>query len=143
MSQDVVKFISTCDSCQRAQRPPKKAELTPWPACNKPNERVHIDLFGPLRGNDRYKYVAVMSCAFSKWAEVVPLENKEAPTVAKAIFEQWICRRGVMHQLVSDGGKEFANTLLDELCKLMSTDKHVVTAYHPMANGQVERSTAT
>ena len=139
MSQDVVKFISTCDSCQRAQRPPKKAELTPWPACNKPNERVHIDLFGPLRGNDRYKYVAVMSCAFSKWVEVVPLENKEAPTVAKAIFEQWICRRGVMHQLVSDGGKEFANTLLDELCKLMSTDKHVVTAYHPMANGQVER----
>ena len=139
MSQDVTNYISTCDSCQRAQRPPKKAELTPWPACNKPNERIHIDLFGPLTGDARFKYVAVMTCAFSKWAEVVPIENKEAPTVAKAVFEQWICRRGVMHQLVSDGGKEFANLLLDEICKLMSINKHVVTAYHPMANGQVER----
>lgn len=139
MSRDVTSFIQHCGPCQRAQRPPKNAELTPWPATSKPNERVHIDLFGPLKGDPNFKYVAVITCAFSKWTEVLPLTNKEAPTVAKAVFEEWICRRGVMLQLISDGGKEFANSILDELCSLMNAKKHVVTAYHPMANGQVER----
>ena len=96
-------------------------------------------MFGPLKGDPTYRYVAVITCAFTKWTEVLPLINKEAPTIAKAVFEEWICRRGVMHQLISDGGKEFANSILDELCSLMNAKKHVVTAYHPMANGQVER----
>ena len=139
MGRDVSHFIKYCDPCQRAQLPPKKAELTPWPPANGPNDRVHIDLFGPLRGDPTFKYVAVITCAFTKWAEVIPIINKEAPTVAKSIFEEWICRRGIMRSLISDGGKEFANNLLDELCKLMSVNNHVVTPYHPMANGQVER----
>jgi hypothetical protein len=71
--------------------------------------------------------------------EVVPLPNKEAETVAKAVFEEWICRGGVMNLLVSDSRKEFANYILDELCILMKCDKHIVSPYHPMANGQVER----
>ncbi len=57
-----------------------------------PNKRIHIDLYGPLQGDPVYKYVAAMTCAFTKWTEVVPLINKEAPTVAKAVFEEWICR---------------------------------------------------
>jgi hypothetical protein len=113
--------------------------LTPWQQAVQPNERVHIDLYGPLQGDPIYKYVAVMSCAFTKWVEVVPIPNKEAMTVAKAVFEEWICRRGVMQLLVSDGGKEFANQILEELCRLMQAEKHVVSPYHPMANGQVER----
>ena len=139
MSRDVTNFILYCGPCQRAQRPPKNAPLTPWQPTTKPNERVHIDLFGALKGDPNFKYVAVITCAFTKWTEVIPITDKEAPTVAKAVFEEWICRRGVMRQLVSDGGKEFANQILDELCKLMNINKHVVTPYHPMANGQVER----
>ena len=139
MSRDVTKFISRCGPCQRARRPPPNASLTPWQPATKPHERVHIDLFGALKGDPNFKYVAVITCAFTKWTEVIPITDKEAPTVAKAVFEEWICRRGVMQQLVSDGGKEFANHILDELCKLMNIKKHVVTPYHPMANGQVER----
>ena len=139
LAKDVTHFIKFCDSCQRAQIPPHKGKLTPWPPTNEPNERVHVDLFGPLRGDPTFKYVAVITCAFTKWTEVVPIINKEAPTVAKAIFEEWICRRGIMRNLVSDGGKEFANTILDELCKLMNVNNHIVTPYHPQSNGQVER----
>ncbi len=139
MSRDVTNFILYCGPCQRAQRPPKNAPLTPWQPTTKPNERVHINLFGALKVDPNFKYVAVITCAFTKWTEVIAITDKEAPTVAKAVFEEWICRRGVMRQLVSDGGNEFANQVLDELCKLMNINKHVVTPYHPMANGQVKR----
>ena len=135
----MTNFIKLCHSCQKAARPPPAAVLTPWPQTSAPNDRVHVDLYGPLQGDPIYKYVAVLTCAFTKWVEVIPIANKEAVTVAKAIFEEWICRRGVMNLLVSDGGKEFANNILDELCKLMKCEKHVVSPYHPMANGQVER----
>ena len=133
------EHITHCAPCQRAQRKPKPANLTPWPQTICPNERVHVDLYGPLRGDHNYKYVAVITCAFSRWTEVVAIQNKEAPTVAKAIFEEWICRKGVMKLLVSDNGKEFANNILDELCKLMRIDKHLITSYHPQANAQAER----
>ncbi len=139
LTNDVTVFIQHCNKCQRSQRHPHNATLTPWPPTMKPNERVHIDLFGPLRGDPNFKYVAVMTCAFSKWTEVVPIPDKEATTIARVVFEEWICRRGVMLQLISDGGREFANNILTELCKLMDINKHVVTPYHPMANGQVER----
>jgi hypothetical protein len=115
LTRDVTNFIKMCHSCQKAARPPPAAVLTPWPQTSAPNDRVHVDLYGPLQGDPIYKYVAVLTCAFTKWVEVIPIANKEAVTVAKAIFEEWICRRGVMNLLVSDGGKEFANNILDEL----------------------------
>ena len=139
LSRDVNEFVRRCKQCQLAQRPPAPATLTPWLPASQPNERVHVDLYGPLQGDPNYKYVAVLTDAFTKWAEVTPIKNKEADTVAKAIFEEWICRRGVMRLLVSDGGKEFANNVLDEMCLRMQCGKHVVSPYHPMANGQVER----
>ena len=105
MSHDITHFIDNCGPCQHARRPPKNAELTPWPATTKPNERVHIDLFGPLRGDPNFKYVAVITDAFTKWTEVLPIPDKEATTIAKAVFEEWICRRGVMLQIISEGGK--------------------------------------
>jgi hypothetical protein len=40
---------------------------------------------------------------------------------------------------VSDNGKEFANNILEELCKLMRIEKHLITSYHPQANAQAER----
>jgi hypothetical protein len=49
--------------------------------------------------------VAVITDAFTKWTEVIPIPNKEANTIVKSIFEEWICRRGVMFQLITDGGK--------------------------------------
>jgi transposase InsO family protein len=139
LSKDVETHIIHCDPCQRAKRPPKNAMLTPWPQALKPNERVHVDLFGPLRGDHNFKYVAVITCAFSRWTEVVAIPNKEAITVAKAIFEEWVCRKGVPKLLVSDNGKEFANSILEELCILMRIDKHLITSYHPQANAQCER----
>ena len=98
----MTEFIRRCKVCQLAARPPPPAALTPWSQASQPNKRIHIDLYGALQGDPIYKYVAVITCAFTKLVEVITLPNKEAPTVAKAVFEEWICRRGVMHLLVSD-----------------------------------------
>ena len=58
--------------------------------CGALNERVHMDLFGPLKANSPAgnKYIMVITDAFSKYTELVPIHNKEAATVARAFFEK-------------------------------------------------------
>ena len=46
-----------------------------------------------------------MTDAFTKYAEVVAIPDKEAPTVATKFFNKWICRYGVPSQIHTDGGK--------------------------------------
>ncbi|GFX37107.1 retrovirus-related Pol polyprotein from transposon 412 [Trichonephila clavipes] len=44
---------------------------------------------------------------FTKWPEVYPIPDQEAPTVAEAVVQHWISRYGVPLQLHSDQGKKF------------------------------------
>ena len=46
-----------------------------------------------------------MTDALTKYVELVPLQNKEATTVAEAIFDKWICRFGAPLDLITDQGK--------------------------------------
>jgi hypothetical protein len=49
-----------------------------------------MDLFGPLKNEEGDKhYILCMTDAFTKYAELVALENKEAKTVADAVFDRW------------------------------------------------------
>jgi hypothetical protein len=69
---------------------------------------------------------------------VTSIHNKDAQTVAKAIFEQWFCKFGIPAQIHTDGGEEFVNKLLAELCELLNVQHTKTTPYHPQCNSQVE-----
>ena len=101
--------IERCVRCKLSKTPlPQPAPLRPLETPSGPNQRVHMDLFGPLRtstgGN---KLICVITDAFTKWAEIGAIENKEAQTVARFFFERWILRFSSPRQLVTDQGKEF------------------------------------
>ena len=75
-----------------------------------------MDLFGPCKTSDTgNKYVLTMTDAFTKYAEIVAIPNKEAVTVAYAIFTKWICRYGCPAIIHTDMGKEFINKITTEL----------------------------
>jgi hypothetical protein len=142
MAADVVQFIDNCQPCQqtRATAPSStRVPMCPWPQVFHFNARVHVDLTGPLRTEDGTSFVIVMTDAFTKWAELGPIPNKKATTVAHAIMKMWVTRYGCMLLLVSDGGKEFANCLMAEMSKLFGFKHHVISPLHPQAAGQVER----
>ena len=142
MTTAVAKFISTCQVCQRSKNPPSqihKAPLMPLELQDWPNERVHIDLMGPLRTSDAgKKFVMVITDAFTKYVVVCAIADKEAKTVAAEFFNAWITLFSVPKVLVSDRGKEFCNSILTELCKLLGTEKRMTAAYHPQSNSAAE-----
>jgi hypothetical protein len=119
------------------------APLHPLEIPHKFNDRVSLDLMGPLFSDNGFKYILVITDVFSKWAEFVPLENKESETVAKAFFETWVCRYAMPKIILSDGGKEFCNKIMDDLNKELKIRHIKTSAYHPQTNASSERLNRT
>jgi hypothetical protein len=68
---------------------PQTMLLSPLSQCTAPNQRVHINLFGPLKTSDKgKKMVLCMTDAFTKYVELVALADKEAETTGEAIFNK-------------------------------------------------------
>jgi hypothetical protein len=88
---------------------PAKAPLQLLPICSEPNERIHINLFTDVRQRSGAKHICVMTDAFSKYNEMVCIENKFADVVPRAFFERWICRISVPKLLMSNQGRELDN----------------------------------
>ena len=142
MTADTEKYIAQCTICQKCKTPrgdQLKAPLQPLPIPDLPNQRLHADLIGPLKTSQHgNKMLLVMTDAFTKYAICVAIPNKEAETVAKAIFTHYIAHRSVPKTLVTDGGREFNNKVLDELSVLLGMNRAVTSAYHPQSNSSAE-----
>ena len=145
--RDITEYIKCCEACQRKNGPKSKDDLKyplqPLKIPTRFNERVHADLLGPLRSSTHNKYILVMSDAFTKWLEIVPIPDKSGETVAKGIYETWMCRNSPMDILVIDNGKEFKNKIMDELCKNNGVTQRFTSPYHPQSNAQCERQNRT
>ena len=138
--EDHIKMCKICHQQNNRNNSKDKVPLQPWGPPTKRNVRIHFDLVGPLKSAIAgYKHILTVTDAFSRWVELIPIPNKEAITVAKALFDKWICKFGFYQQSVSDGGKEFDNEVLKELTKLMSSKHHIVSPYSPSVNGIIER----
>ncbi len=136
----VLNHTQTCLRCQQRKTSKKKhSPLAPLPIPDMPNTRLHADLFGSMVDATRKSaYILCITDAFTKYAVVTSIPNKDAQTVAKAIFEQWFCKFGIPAQIHTDGGKEFVNKLLAELCEMLNVQHSKTTPYHPQCNSQVE-----
>ena len=143
MAHDIEQHIKLCKICHQQNNrdnSKNKVPLQPWGPPTSRNQRIHFDLVGPLKSSiSGFKHILSITDAFSRWIELVPIPNKEANTVAKALFDKWICKFGFYRQSVSDGGKEFDNEVLKELSKLMQSKHHIVSPYSPSVNGIIER----
>jgi transposase InsO family protein len=136
----VLNYTQTCLRCQQCKTARKKKQpLAPLPIPDTPNMCIHADLFGPMVDASRKSaYILCIMDAFTKYAVVTSIHNKDEQTVAKAIFDQWICKFGIPAQIHTDGGKEFMNKLLSELCELLNVQHTKTMPYHPQCNSQVE-----
>ena len=140
-SNDVERYCKQCTECCSYHRglPKRQGFLQPT-VVGEPMERLAIDLTGPHPSSRSSNvYILTVLDLFSKWAEAIPLRNKEAVTVARALSDVIFSRIGLPIQLLSDNGREFENLLMYELCRLLGIEKLRTTAYKASTNGAVER----
>ena len=102
-------------------------------------DQVHIDLVGPLPPSSGSVYLLTCVDRFTRWPEAVPIPDSTAETVARAFIQTWIARFGTPSTVTTDRGRQFESHLWRELSNLLGTKHLRTTAYHPIANGLVER----
>ena len=113
------------------------------PTPKGPNERVHVDLFGPLKTSSQGNaYVLIYTDAFTRLTRLAAIKDKSAETVADAILH-WIYLFGIPKTIISDQGREFCNELSQNLFKSLQIEHNTTTPYHPQCNAAAERFNRT
>ena len=140
MSSDVRRWARECSACQRSKVAQHvRAPLQTRPPPDRRFGSLHVDLVGPLPESKGCRYLFTIIDRFTRWMEAVPLKTMTAVDCARALVETWIVRYGAPSDVVSDQGRQFVSSLWAELLRLCGITSARTTAYHPQANGMVER----
>lgn len=139
IKKDCRVWAQSCLQCQRA-KVSRHVSTTPgtFPLASRRFEHVHIDIV-IMPSSEGFRYCLTCVDRFSRWPEAVPLPDQEAATVARAFYTHWISRFGTPLRITTDQGRQFESHLFRELNCLTGTHHFHTTAYHPAANGMVER----
>ena len=140
VNADVRRWARSCLQCQRSKV--HRHTVTPLGTFATPDARfnhIHIDLVGPLPPCQGYSYLLTCVDRFTRWPEAIPLPDITAPTVAQAFVSGWIVRFGTPSTITTDRGTQFESDLFKQLMHLLGSHRIRTTAYHPAANGLVER----
>ena len=130
-----------CSICQRFQQGQNgKHGSMQLLEVKEPMERVSCDLTGPHpRSNKGNVYLLTMLDGFSRFLIAVPIPNKFASTVAKAIHRNLFAKFGLCRVIQSDRGKEFQSGILQGICDQYGIKLVQTTAGRPNCNGRIER----
>ena len=141
MKEDVQQFINDCMNCStklgqgRLSAPPMKN--LPVPAT--PNEVVCMDLLSLPRTPRGNHYVMAITDLLTRQAFAYAIPNKEAATVAGALYSHYFVLHGPPKDVITDRGSEFTAAVFKELCRIHGVNNLYTTVLHPAANGVVER----
>jgi transposase InsO family protein len=94
------------------------------------------------KGKVGKEYLVVAREDVTAWPEARVLTNIKSETIAKFINEEIITQYRCVERIVVDGGSENKQAV-EELCAKMNIKHHVITPYHPQANGMIERGHKT
>ena len=140
ISKDVSAWSKECMSCQKAKiqthvRSPVEEFEPPMRRFN----HVHVDIVGPLAVSHGYKFLLTIVDRFTRWPEAIPLKETTTTAIARAFLNGWIARFGTPSEITSDRGPQFTSAMWSALAKLLGSTVTRTTAFHPQANGIVER----
>ena len=139
MRQDITKWARECVPCQRAKV--KKHVIPPIGDFQVPNRRfqhLNIDIV-TLPESNGYTHLLTAVDRFSRWPIAVPIPDMTAESVIDAFTHGWVQHYGVPATLTTDRGTQFTSSLFAQFTKTWGIKCQTTTAYHPEANGMVER----
>ncbi|CAI7781917.1 unnamed protein product [Closterium sp. NIES-53] len=143
MADDVQKFVTLCDTCQRMKSSKQKNAglLQPLPVPEQPWQVVSLDFITGLPPTKAgYDAILVVIDKFSRMGHFIPTHTMaRTEETAQLFFRYVISQHGIPTTLISDRDPKFTSKFWKELMSLMGTKLAMSSAYHPQTDGQTER----
>ena len=140
LKKQVGEWAKQCVACQTSKV--QRHIRAPFSKIDIPLRRfdhIHVDIVGPLPPSQGISYLFTIVDRFTRWPEAIPLVETSAKACAEALVSQWVSRFGVPSEISSDRGAQFTSKLWSSMAQQLGTHHTRTTAYHPQANGLVER----
>ena len=139
LRQDVTRWRRECLNCQRAKVlrhtvPPIGEFLVP----DKRFDHLNLDLVTMTPSNG-FRYLLTIVDRFSRWPVAIPIKDMSVETILDAFSHGWVANYGVPSSITTDRGAQFLSAAREQLMNVWGIKPHTTTAYHPEANGMVER----
>lgn len=141
MRQHIKKFIQQCPCCQKMSVLKIPIHTHPYTtAASAPMERLSVDTIGPFDPDEDGKtYIIAIIDNFTRWLELYTSKDASALSAAQALLEH-VGRYGAPHQILSDNGSQYVNSVIKELTGMIGTEHVKTLAYSHEENAIVERS---
>jgi transposase InsO family protein len=111
---------------------------------NIPWEKIYLDKVGPLQLTEKgMRYILTCQDNLSKYFSATPLENQTSEKFTEAFVRNIILVYRIPSEIVTDQGTNFMSEVFKRICKLLKIEKICTTAFHPQANGALERTHKT
>lgn len=140
MYEATVRFVRSCYQCQA--RDPVRIQEPALPT--RPRsiwEKWFVDTT-KMAKEDGDKVLVQARDSASGWLEARKIKSAAAEPMATFVWEEIICRHGVPHEIVIDYGPEM-RTEFRSFLKKYGVNIVSISAYHPQANGSIERAMRT
>jgi transposase InsO family protein len=141
MDDDIRKYCSECDNCQRTKSPrhAKHGLLHPLELPSQPWTHIATDFITDLPESSGCRNLLVVVDRFTKMAHFIPIQKREAASVARAYLNNVWKYHGFPEDVVSDRDATFTSQHFTNLYDYLAITRSMSTAYHPQSDGQMER----
>lgn len=142
MRTDIINFIKGCQLCQQVNVDHWSApgRLIPLDIPERPWSIIGIDYIVKLPNSNGFDSILVVVDHLHKGAHLIPAKEKwNAIDLADIFIDKIFCYHGLPDKIVSDRGSTFVSQFFTTFLRKLGFKTNASTAFHPQANGQVER----
>nr|GEV33259.1 reverse transcriptase domain-containing protein [Tanacetum cinerariifolium] len=138
-ARDMIRKWNDCQIHRPVTRHPQQSLtpiMAPWPFY-----KWRIDIAGPFpEGPGKVKFLIVVMDYFTKWVKAKAVATITGGQVKKFVWDNIVCRLGILGKIISDNDKQFADNPFKDWCDKLNITQRFASVKHPQSNGLVERA---
>ena len=139
INSDCAKWARECLDCQRSKI--TRHVVPPIGNFEVPSRRfshLNADIV-TMPVSNGFKHLLTIVDRFTRWPAAIPIKDMTTESVVDAFLHGWISMFGIPEAITTDRGTQFTSAVWQQLLSTWGIKNLQTTAYHPEANGLVER----